>query len=102
MEGTPEQEQARVEQEQAEQAAVAKAEQEQREKAEQDAVEQAVASGAPLPDPNSEPGEAPDSEHVDVPCAGCQTVYGFDIKPNTMTFKFQCQGCGTKSEWKRV
>jgi hypothetical protein len=29
-------------------------------------------------------------------------VYGFDIKPHTATFTFQCQGCGTKSEWKRV
>jgi hypothetical protein len=99
MEGnTPEQEQAHLEQE-----AVARAEQEQREKAEQDAVEQAVASGTPLPDPSSEPGEVdPALEHVDVPCAGCATVYGFDIKPNTATFKFECQSCGTRSEWKRV
>jgi len=98
MENTPEQEQARIEQE-----AVEKAKQEQREKAEQDAVEQAAATGAPLPDPNSEPGEIdPTAEHVDVPCAGCGTVYGFDIKPHTATFTFQCQGCGTKSEWKRV
>ena len=56
-----------------------------------------------LPDPNSEPGEVdPNSEHVDVPCAGCGTVYGFDIKPNTSTFTFECRSCGTKSEWSRI
>lgn len=76
--------------------------QKQREQAEQEAVEDAIASGGVLPDPNSEPGETPDLEHVDVPCAGCQTVYGFDIKPNTATFLFQCKPCGTRSEWKRV
>lgn len=77
--------------------------QEQREKAEQEAVEDAVAGGGVLPDPNSEPGETDTSlEHVSVPCAGCATVYEFDIGPNTATFKFECQACGTKSEWKRV
>jgi hypothetical protein len=100
-EKTPEQ----IEQEAAalaEQQAVETAAREQREKAEQDAVEDAIASGGVLPDPNSEPGETPDLEHVDVPCAGCATVYGFDIKPNTQTFKFECKACGTRSEWKRV
>lgn len=86
----------------AKQIAAEQAQQEQREKAEQQAVEEAAATGAPLPDPNSEPGEAPDTEHVEVPCAGCATVYGFDIAPNTATFKFECQSCGTKSEWKRI
>jgi hypothetical protein len=97
----PGQEQARIERQ--EQEALETAEQEQREKAEQDAVEDAIASGGVLPDPNSEPGEIdPSLEHVDVPCAGCGTVYGFDILPTTLTFKFECQNCNTKSEWKRV
>lgn len=47
--------------------------------------------------------EQPDvMEHVDVPCAGCGRTYGFDIKPNTATFTFQCRSCGTRSEWVRA
>jgi len=41
-------------------------------------------------------------EHVDVPCAGCGQVYGFDIKPQTATFTFLCRKCGTRSEWVRA
>lgn len=60
-----------------------------------------------LPHPQSEPVEQtapeppPVAEHVDVPCAGCGRTYGFDIKPNTATFTFQCRSCGTRSEWVR-
>ena len=59
-----------------------------------------------LPDPQSDPVEPiPEPEileHVDVPCAGCGRVYGFDIQPQTATFTFVCRGCNTRSEWKRV
>lgn len=41
-------------------------------------------------------------QHVDVPCAGCGQVYGFDIKPETATFTFMCRKCGTRSEWVRA
>jgi hypothetical protein len=83
--------------------AIAQAEQEQREKDEQAAVEQAVTAGTALPDPNSEPGETdPQLQHVEAICPGCKTVYGFDIEPVTQTFKFQCQNCETRSEWKRL
>jgi hypothetical protein len=84
-------------------AEVAQQAQEQREQEEQAAVEQAAAAGTALPDPNSEPGETdPQLQHVEAICPGCKTVYGFDIEPVTQTFKFQCQNCETRSEWKRL
>lgn len=60
-----------------------------------------------LPHPDSDPvdagtPEAEQEQHVDVPCAGCGQVYGFDIKPNTATFTFVCRKCNTRSEWVRA
>jgi hypothetical protein len=72
-------------------------------------TEQSVSDEAQLPHPDSEPTTAPAEveqpdvkEHVDVPCAGCGQVYGFDIDKSTATFTFQCRKCGTRSEWVRA
>lgn len=51
-------------------------------------------------DPAPEPTE-PETESVSIPCAGCGTVYTFDVRSDAVRFKASCRRCGTSTEWYR-